>query len=100
MEIVVFGGWFVMAIAVGVVASSRGRVGIGWFFLALLISPLLAGLLVFVLSNIKEEDADRSEQRKQQVEAQEAAAKIIGADVVISLDKLRQLKDKGIVSEI
>lgn len=33
--------WFVFAIAVGVYASNKGRSGIGWFVLSVLISPLL-----------------------------------------------------------
>lgn len=46
--------WITLAILVGVVAKSRGRDGIGWFFLgALLLSPLLGMLLVLCLPNLK-----------------------------------------------
>lgn len=41
--------WIGFAIVVGVAASNRGRNGAGWGLLAILISPLLAGLLLFVL---------------------------------------------------
>jgi len=41
--------WFALAIVIGVAADSRGRNGGGWFFLALLISPLIAGIMLFVL---------------------------------------------------
>jgi hypothetical protein len=37
---------------VGVVASKRGRNGVGWFFLALFISPLIAGLLLLALPRV------------------------------------------------
>ena len=47
MEIFFF--WFVGSIIVGVAASARGRDGFGWFLLAALLSPLLAGVLVLVL---------------------------------------------------
>lgn len=40
--------WFGFSIVVGV-ANKRDRSGAGWFFLALFISPLLAGLLVLAL---------------------------------------------------
>ena len=33
--------WFLFSIAVGVWASNKGRSGIGWFVLSLVISPLL-----------------------------------------------------------
>jgi hypothetical protein len=41
--------WLVTSIIIGVAANARGRTGIGWAFLALLISPFLAGLWLFVL---------------------------------------------------
>lgn len=43
------GFWVLLSIVVGVAASSRDRSGFGWFVLALLISPLIAGLLVLAL---------------------------------------------------
>jgi hypothetical protein len=51
MEIVF--GWFMFSIIVGVGASTRGRNGGGWFLLALVISPLLAGLLVLALPKLE-----------------------------------------------
>src|SRR5947207_318976 len=48
MEILL--GWILLSVVVGVAAAShRNRSGVGWFFLALLISPLFAGLLVLAL---------------------------------------------------
>src|SRR5262249_11216647 len=41
--------WIAFAIIVGVAANTRGRNGGGWFILALVISPLIAGLLVLAL---------------------------------------------------
>lgn len=45
--------WFVFSIAVGMWAHNKGHSGIGWFFLALLISPLIGGVLCAVASNRK-----------------------------------------------
>lgn len=51
MEFVIL--WPLLAIIVGVAASSRGRSGIGWFLLSMLVSPLIAGLfLLAVGSNV------------------------------------------------
>lgn len=47
MELAFF--WIGFAIVVGVAAGGRGRSGVGWFLLALLVSPLLAGLLLLAL---------------------------------------------------
>jgi hypothetical protein len=38
--------WLLLALAVAVLASHRGRSGIGWFFLSLIVSPLLGFLFV------------------------------------------------------
>jgi hypothetical protein len=49
MELFLF--WFALAVVVGIAASSRGRSGFGWFLLAVVISPLIAGILVLVLAS-------------------------------------------------
>lgn len=41
--------WVVFAVCVGIIASARGRSAVGWFFLSLLISPVLALILVMCL---------------------------------------------------
>ena len=40
--------WFVLAFVIGVAAERRGRSGFGWFLVALLLSPLIAGILLAV----------------------------------------------------
>lgn len=45
--------WFLFAAVVGVFASNRGRSGIGWFLLSLLISPILGGLFVAAMDNLR-----------------------------------------------
>ena len=41
--------WLALSFVAGLVANMRGRDGIGWFALAIVISPFVAGLLAFVL---------------------------------------------------
>jgi hypothetical protein len=41
--------WVAVAVIVGVIASTRGRVGYGWFLISLVLSPLLTGPLVLAL---------------------------------------------------
>lgn len=47
MEIIAV--WVIFSIVVGIGAAYRGRSGIGWIFLSLLISPLLALILLMLL---------------------------------------------------
>jgi len=54
MEIILF--YFGLAIVIGVAASYRGRSGFGWFMLTILISPILAGLLLFVMPRLDQRD--------------------------------------------
>jgi hypothetical protein len=49
MTLFMIGLWIALCSVVGVAASTRGRDGGGWFVLALVISPLIAGLLVLAL---------------------------------------------------
>lgn len=51
MEILFF--WLLFAVVVGVIASSRGRSGFGWFFLSVFLSPLLTVILVLALGHVK-----------------------------------------------
>ena len=45
----VFGFWLFACIVVGVIAKNRNRHGVGWFFLSIVISPVLALILVLCL---------------------------------------------------
>ncbi|MBZ5536375.1 MAG: hypothetical protein LAO31_10505 [Acidobacteriia bacterium] len=44
--------WIMFSIGVAVIANNKGRSGVGWFFLSLLISPLLAGIFALIASPI------------------------------------------------
>lgn len=60
MEIFVL--WLVFSIIVAVLANHRGRSGLGWFLLACLISPLIAGLLVLIFPTKEGRDMARAQQ--------------------------------------
>lgn len=51
MFIVVF--WLLCSLAAGIVASSKGRSGIGWFLLSLLLFGLLGLLIVGFMPSLK-----------------------------------------------
>jgi hypothetical protein len=44
--------WLAFTIIVAVVANTRGRDAIGWFLLAAVVSPLIAGLLLLALPRL------------------------------------------------
>ena len=44
-----FLGWFILAILVGVYASRKGRSGIGYFFLSLVLSPLIGFIIALLV---------------------------------------------------
>ena len=58
MELLFF--WVIFAVLVGAFAEKRGRSGVGWFFLALLISPLIAFLVLLLIG----ENRDKAEEIK------------------------------------
>lgn len=45
--------WILLSICVGFFASNKGRSGVGYFFVSLLISPLIGGIIVLILSEVK-----------------------------------------------
>lgn len=50
--------WFIylgLCLGVAILASNRGRSGFGWFFLSLLISPLLGFIFVLVARNLAQQ---------------------------------------------
>lgn len=59
MEIVLF--WFVCAVAAGVVAASKGRSGLGWFFLSLLLFGILGLLIVGLMPSLNKPEPARAD---------------------------------------
>lgn len=50
MEIILF--WFLVSVAIAIWASNKGRSGFGWFVLAVIISPILAGIFLAVSADL------------------------------------------------
>lgn len=51
MEIVAF--WLIFSVVAGIIASSRGRSGFGYFFLSIVLSPLIGLVLAVALPSLK-----------------------------------------------
>jgi len=47
MGVIIF--WIFLSILVGVFASSKKRSGLGWFFLSLIISPLITFIIILII---------------------------------------------------
>lgn len=45
--------WVVFAFVVGGVAGARGRSNFGWLLLAIILSPLIAGLILAILPDLR-----------------------------------------------
>jgi hypothetical protein len=60
--------WIVLCIFCGVLARSRGRSGVGYFFLSFLLSPLIGFIVVLVLKpiskNVEKEKLVSGESKK------------------------------------
>lgn len=84
MEWVAF--WVAASVVIGIAGASRGRSGVGWFLIALLISPLLAAVLVFALERRGVADTERADLVKcpecaELVQAEAIKCKHCGADL-------------------
>lgn len=49
----IFFVWFLLSIAVGVLAGNKGRSGFGFFLLSLVLSPLIGLLFAVAVENLK-----------------------------------------------
>lgn len=47
--------WLVLTGVVAAAAEARGRSGVGWFFVAFFVSPLIGILLLLIFPNLKHE---------------------------------------------
>lgn len=45
--------WAILAVIVGAASGARGRSTAGWFLLALVLSPLIAGLFLLILPDLR-----------------------------------------------
>ena len=98
--------WVVFAVLVGFLADSRGRSGIGFFFVAMLLSPLLALAILLVTKNLKIEQeavAQRTQEHERQLEALRAITAGQGQraaplSVAEELGKLAALRERGVIT--
>ena len=88
----------IFSIAIAALADSRGRSVWGWFFIAFFFSPLLAGILLLVLTDkVAEAKANRQrkEDREFQLQQLDALNKKTSLDELL---KLSLLRDNGVIT--
>lgn len=115
--------WFVLALLVGLLASSRGRSGVGFFLISVVCSPLLGLIIVLVIRDLNKEaqetakrNAENSEadsRRRQEHELQLASIKALaptaqaavpgtaqpfGVSTADEIEKLAGLLDRGLLT--
>jgi hypothetical protein len=104
--------WFVVAVCVGIVAGGRGRSGFGWFLLAAFVSPLIAGIALVALPNVRRdrEQAEAAERRhREQLDAIVTSKSALTGRLVIAEPKpadpigtiglLAELRETGAISD-
>lgn len=101
-----FLAWIVLAPLVGLFASSRGRSGLGYFLLALLLSPLLAFIVLLVTKDLnqvaQEEAARRAEAEKREHLRHEVHERNFPervSSLADALMKLAKLRDAGVLTD-
>ena len=98
----IFIGWIIFSIIVGALGSGRKIGFAGAFFLSLLLSPVI-GLIITLFSKDKEDEKYKQEVLSTQKQQQETLSEIKqnAKPVSISeeLNKLKELKGKGLLSE-
>jgi hypothetical protein len=116
MEFVLLLTWVLLSWGVGVLASSRGRSGIGFGLLSFVTSPLIGVIVVLVIKDL-EAEKERQYIAKREHEKQLESIKVIAQasagnsaltksssvaqpfSVADELTKLGALKEKGLLTE-
>lgn len=93
MEVFIF--WVAFSIIIGVLANKRGRNGVLWVIISALISPIISGIILFILPNLKKEE---EEDKQRELELEEAK-RISVKEFIASIEKVWQLNNKNILSD-
>lgn len=97
----VFLGWFIGSIALGIWADSRERSGFGWFCIALITSPLLAGLLLLALPHGKEgRIAQEALANSYQVAAERFVDQVSKSHLLVSKKIIEEDEHRRLVEEL
>lgn len=100
MELLII--WVVFAVAIAFWADSRGRNSALFFFVSVILSPLLAGLILLLTPDLKQE-AKRQEQERADREIHLEQIKAIAKpgeplSMANELEKLAELRDRGVLT--
>lgn len=94
--------WCVLAVLVGVAAGQRGRSGIGFFVLSMVVSPLAGGLFLALMPNLAPPPVPASGARgneQRQDEAGAAVRPVAVVSVADELEKLSALQARGVLTK-
>jgi len=90
--------WTVLALIPAAIASSKGRSPVGWFFIGVVLSPILAAVIVAVLPSPAVEQRRHAEL----VAAASRGARPVGPDAqedpISAVGRLAQLRDGGAIT--
>ena len=89
--------WFLCSILVGAFASSKKRSGVGWFFISLVISPLIAFIILLVIG-YSPSTLKKCPKCAEEVKAEALVCRFCGYEFPqpppLSIEELRAKKDK------
>lgn len=109
MEFFGFIVYITLCFAVYAVANSKGRSGCGWFFLSLLISPLIAIIIVAIIGETEEKrretlqsDIETTEDIKKKMSETASVAQntfSVKDGAIAELKRSKHLLDLGVISQ-
>lgn len=108
MEFFGFIIYVALCFVVYAVANSKGRSGCGWFFLSLLISPLIAIIIVAIIGDTDEKrretlqsDIETTEKIKKEMSDKATAPIVTSAkdEAIAELKRTKELLDLGVISQ-
>jgi len=93
-------GWLLLSFIMAFLAKSKGRSGFAWFFISILISPLIAVIILLVIGDSEEKkDADLNQVLDAVGDRMEISAKTEQEKAIESLQKYKSLLELGAISQ-
>jgi len=71
------GLWLPLAVVVGVVAHKRGRFGLAWFLVSVLVYPVIPGLFVLLIPRVKKAEPQNANSETQEATKASTALRLV-----------------------
>jgi len=90
--------WIIFAIVVSIIASTKGRSGIGWFFISCIISPLISLIILFIVGDSDDKKIEELQETKK-IDKSNVTTACNTDQAIEDLNRYKNLLQLGAISQ-